>query len=182
MKILKVTLLSAVVAAFGFTAAQAALPAPTIGVVDKMSILQKLPVIEKLKKDVESHQGAFKAELAKYEKDFRAAEEKLQEDQKKLSQDELAKKYDAYQKRLVEVNKIIKDRKEKLEKPFVDAMTKVDTAIQEAVSKVAKEKGLNLVLYPMSVAYADSELNVTDEVAAIVKKTLPEIKIEAPKK
>ncbi|MBS0185428.1 MAG: OmpH family outer membrane protein [Proteobacteria bacterium] len=156
----------------------AALPAPVIGVVDIQKILADLPVTKEIQKQLENLRKSFATEVGKYEAELRKADTSLAEAQKKLSEAEFAKKRTAFENRIGEVQKIVEGRKAQLDKAFAGAMEKVNAKVMEAISQVAKAKGLNLVLFPMSVAYSAENLDVSKEVSEIVKKTLTNVKIE----
>jgi len=159
-------------------AADAALPAPVIGVVDIQKILADLPVTKEIQKQLENLRKSFATEVGKYEAELRKADTSLAEAQKKLSEAEFAKKRTTFENRIGEVQKIVEGRKAQLDKAFAGAMEKVNAKVMEAISEVAKARGLNLVLFPMSVAYSAENLDVSKEVSEIVKKTLTNVKIE----
>lgn len=158
--------------------AESAIPAPVVGVVDIQKILADLPVTKKIQEQLEKLRKDFAAEVGKYEGELRKADKSLAEAQKKLSEAEFAKKRSAFEARITEVQQIVEKRKGQLDKSFAGAMEKVNTKVMEAISQVAKAKGLNLVLFPMSVAYSAETLDVSKEVSEIVKKTLTDVKIE----
>ncbi len=163
-------------------AVEATLPAPVVGVVDIQKILADLPVTKEIQKQLEELRKSFAAEVGKYETELRKADKSLAEAQKKLSEAEFAKKRTAFESRIAEVQKIVESRKAQLDKAFSGAMEKVNAKVMEAISQVAKSKGLNLVLFPMSVAYSDEKLDVSKEVSEIVKKTLTNVKIDMSEK
>ena len=163
-------------------AAESTLPAPVVGVVDIQKILADLPVTKEIQKQLEELRKSFAAEVGKYETELRKADKSLAEAQKKLSEAEFAKKRTAFESRIAEVQKIVESRKAQLDKAFSGAMEKVNAKVMEAISQVAKSKGLNLVLFPMSVAYSDEKLDVSKEVSEIVKKTLTNVKIDMSEK
>lgn len=162
--------------------AKAAIPAPAVGVADIQKILADLPVTKKIQERLETLRKDFAAEVGKFEAELRKSEKSLVEAQKKLSETEFAKKRDAFEKRIAEVQKIVETRKGQLDKAFGDAMEKVNKKIVEAIEQVAKEKNLNLVLYPMGVAYSAEALDISKEVSEIVKKTLTNVQIDMPAK
>ncbi len=163
-------------------AAEAALPAPVIGVVDIQKILADLPVTKEIQKQLEDLRKSFATEVGKYEAELRKADKSLAEAQKKLSETEFAKKRTAFENRIGEVQKIVETRKAQLDKALSGAMEKVNAKVMEAISQVAKAKGLNLVLFPMSVAYSAETLDISKEVSEIVKKTLTNVKIDMSEK
>lgn len=158
--------------------AQSVLPAPAIGVVDIQKILSDLPVMKKIQEQFEQVRKQFAAEVGKYEGELRKAEKSLVDSQKKLSEAEFAKKREAFEKRIGEVQKIVEGRKAQLDKALSGAMEKVNAKVTEAVAQVAKTKGLNLVFYPMGLAYSADTLDISKDVSEIVKKTLTDVKIE----
>jgi outer membrane protein len=157
------------------------LPAPVIGVVDIQKILVDLPVTKKIQEQLEKLRKDFAAEVGKYESELRKSEKSLVDSQKKLSEAEFAKKREAFEKRIGEVQTTVEKRKGQLDKTFASAMEKVNNKIMDAISQVAKAKGLNLVLFPMSVAYSADNLDISKEVSDIVKTTLTDVKIELDK-
>lgn len=151
-------------------------------VVDLQKVLAELPVTKDIQKQLESLRQAFATEVKGYETELRNAEKNLIESQKKLSEAEFVKKREGFEKRIGEVQKIVEKRKEQLDKAFAEAMEKVNSKIMDAINVVSKEKGLSLVLFPMSVAYYAESLDISKEVSKIVKDTLTSVKIDLPKK
>lgn len=151
-------------------------------VVDLQKVLADLPVTKDIQKQLEALRVSFASEVKGYETELRNAEKNLIESQKKLSEAEFVKKRESFEKRIGEVQKIVEKRKEQLDKAFAEAMEKVNSKIMDAITQVSKEKKLSLVFFPMSVAYYDASLDISKEVAKIVKDTLTSVKIDLPKK
>ncbi len=151
-------------------------------VVDLQKVLADLPVTKDIQKQLEDLRQSFAKEVKGYETELRNAEKNLIESQKKLSEAEFIKKRESFEKRIGEVQKIVEKRKEQLDKAFAEAMEKVNGKIMDAIKVVSTEKGLSLVLFPMSVAYYADSLDVSKDVSKIVKGTLTSVKIDLPKK
>lgn len=167
-------------------AADSAAPASNfvayIGVIDAQKVLADLPVMKKVQEQLEKMRKDFAAEVSGYETELRKAEKALVEAQKKLSEAEFAKKREAFEKRINEVQTVVENRKSQLDKALADAMKKINEKVEAAIAQVAKSKNLNIILPSMSVAYSAEALDVSKEVSEIVKKTLTDVKIETPKK
>ncbi len=153
-----------------------------VGVIDAQKVLADLPVMKKVQEQLEKMRKDFATEVSGYETELRKAEKSLVEAQKKLSEAEFAKKREAFEKRISEVQTIVENRKGQLDKALADAMKKINEKVEAAIAQVAKSKNLNIILPSMSVAYSAEALDVSKEVSEIVKKTLTDVKIETPKK
>jgi len=168
LKLLKVVvpalLLSASVSAF------AATDAPKIGIFDMQQMMQSSPLVDQLNKKLQDQ--------------FKPRQDKIAASQKELG-DEINKMNDTNSKmtnddRTRLKNKIVSDRaayeamaksyQEDLSKAQNDAMQKLMTKLQSAVSEVAQKDGYTLVVQKGAVLYSDPKSDVTSQVLDVMPK------------
>ena len=151
-----------------------------MGVVNIEKILERLPITQNIKDQIEAIRQVFAEEVGVHEASLRAEDKKLTEDQKILSGADFSLKREAFEKSIENVQEIVKKRKAQLDSAFSDAMEKVNGAVMTAISAVAQTKELDIVLFPMSVAYSRDDFDISEEVSKIVRHTLREVKVEMP--
>ena len=149
--------------------AHAAEAAQKIGYVNTAQVFQALPqreaVVQKMQKDFKSKADELKA----IKKKAKTKIEKLQRDGELLGQEEIEKlridiaKLDSEYKVKAQALEQASARREAEEK------AKLFKTIQQAVDKVAKKKGYDLVIDTSSLQYASPEYNISEDVIKALK-------------
>lgn len=149
--------------------AHAAEAAQKIGYVNTAQVFQALPqreaVVQKMQKDFKGKAD----ELKSIQKKAKSKIEKLQRDGELLGQDEVEKlridiaKLDSEYKVKAQALEQASARREAEEK------AKLFKTIQQAVEKVAKKKGYDMVVDTSALQYANEEYNISEDVIKSLK-------------
>ncbi|AUI87439.1 molecular chaperone [Vibrio azureus] len=149
--------------------AHAAEAAQKIGYVNTAQVFQALPqreaVVQKMQKDFKGKAD----ELKSIQKKAKSKIEKLQRDGELLGQDEVEKlridiaKLDSEYKVKAQALEQTSARREAEEK------AKLFKTIQQAVEKVAKKKGYDMVVDTSALQYANEEYNISEDVIKSLK-------------
>ncbi len=141
-----------------------------IGVVDVQEMMQKIPQVTAMQKQLQSKfnpqtkkikamQQQLQADLAKYNKN------------KSIMKDKNKK---ALQKKIMDEQNKLRTMQINFQEQAMDAQKKAMQSIlsdvEAAVKKVAKDQNLNLVLTKASIAYNDDDMDITDKVIKELKK------------
>jgi outer membrane protein len=141
-----------------------------IGVVDVQEMMQKIPQVTAMQKELQSK---FDPQTKK----IRSMQQQLQADLAKFNKNSSVMK-NADKKKM---QKKIVDEQNKLRAVQIDfqqqamdaqkkAMQSILSDVEVAVKKVAKDQNLNLVLTKASIAYNDDDMDITDKVIKELKK------------
>ena len=169
LKLLKVVvpalLLSASVSAFAASDA-----APKIGIFDMQQMMQSSPLVDQLNKKLQEQFKPRQDKIAAAQKELGDEINKINDTNSKMTNDERTKLK----------NKIVSDRsayeamaksyQEDLTKAQNEAMQKLMTKLQSAVSEVAQKDGYTLVVQKGAVLYSDPKSDVTSQVLDVMPK------------
>lgn len=163
-----VVLLASVFAVFVSAAAYA--DDMKIGVVDVRQVLQKSPQVAQMQAKLQQEFGARDKQIQQAQQQLQANVEKLNRDGSVMSANDrnaLIKSTQTEQQNLRSMQ--MEFQKDVYAKQNA-AMQTILGQVQEVVTKVAKEKGLTLVLSKEAVAYANNDTDITSEVISQVDK------------
>lgn len=170
---------------FAFLAIVVAFNAPTfayaqtsIAVVDVQSLLSQSDASKDIQKQVKARRDKLQAEFSKYEKELRDNEKSIIEDRANMSAEEFAKKREGFEKDIISKQKIVQDKKSKLESGVTKATTTVRGEIAKIVASIADDRGYDVVLTRQSVVIVSKETDITAEVMEKLNKSLPKLKLD----
>jgi len=145
--------------------------APAIAWIDAQKILDQTKAGQSIKTRVEAFRDSRQTVIDTDESELKELEDKLgrqssllSDDARKESQVEFQRKLSEYQKKVVQLNRELQDKKDELLKEFNDVLTR-------AVKKVAGAAGYSYVFDyggEGSVLYAAPQYDLTDKVMAEV--------------
>ena len=75
------------------------------------------------------------------------------------------------------VRELTQKRRQQLEQVSTEAVSKVERALFEVLTKIAEERGLNVVLPTSQVLFFSRQIDLTDEVLAQLNATLSEVPV-----
>jgi outer membrane protein len=141
-----------------------------IGVVDVRQVLQNSPQVKQMQTKLQDEFGARDKQIQAAQQQMQANVEKLNRDGAVMSASDrnaLIKTTQTEQTNLREMQATF--QKDVYAKQNA-AMQNILAQVQEAVSKIAKEKNLTLVLSKEAVAYAGNDVDITSDVAKQFQK------------
>lgn len=149
--------------------------APKIAIVDVQALMGKSKAGKSIESQVNKQRESFKGEFTKLEKelvDLRKGLEKI--DQKS---EEFATKRKDLEKRMLEANGLVQQRRQALDKGAAKAIMDLEREIVIVVGEMAKAEGYALVVRSQSVVVAANELDITDKALAALDKKVSDIKV-----
>ncbi len=149
----------------------------SIAMVDVEKILSESKASKSLQAQIQSKREAFQKEFSAKEKELKGRETTLIQEKEKLSAEEFAKKRKSYEEKIIETRKLFQKRRNGLDSGLNKAMSELRKSIVDAASKVADEKGYDLLLTRESVLIADKKLDVTNEVLKKLDEIQGDIKL-----
>lgn len=183
------TLLAALAPAALLVAAPAAAQTPTrVGVIEVQRIVQDSAMGKESLARVQKAQAGKQDELAKRQKELRDMEQKIQEQNKTLSEDALEKLNKDYQSRALEMKRFQDDAQRELEELQRRELGELEKKVMPVIQQVSKEEGYQLVFnkFQSGLLYADEAVDLTDKVITKFNSALatapakPEAKPAAP--
>jgi Skp family chaperone for outer membrane proteins len=175
MHILKLSIITLLFSALTLGAAPAM--AGDIGVINIQKILQESKAAKSVRKQLQAKQKEFQKELGAKQKKLLEQDKKLVEQRNKISKEAFEKKVKEFQKSANEAQRTIQKKKAALDKGFAQALNTIQTKISNIAAKIAKEKGLDVIIAASQIVYADSKLDVTSAVLSKLNAEMSTIKV-----
>ncbi len=155
-----------------------------IGIVDIQALLRDSKAGKSIQKQMEGLEKTFRDDVAKQEKDLRAADEQLGRQRTVLSQEAFEAKRIELQKQIAEAQGKVQEKKRILDTAFGKAVEQVQTKAVQIIAKVAEAKKLLLVMPRTQVILAENSMDLTAGVLTKLDAELDYVKVvlESPKK
>ena len=172
---------AALVAATTTFAGAQDIPPAKIAVLDTQKILRNSSAAAGIRVQVKQQREIYQDEFARQERELRAAEEELTRQRTILSSEAFIQKRREFAARVAAVERGVEARKRELDQAYGTGIKQVERALAGIIAELAKERRFNLVLsrtrVQAVVLYADSALNISDEVLLRLNERLPSVKV-----
>lgn len=150
----------------------------TIGVVNVAKIMQTSKAATSVREQMQTKQKSFQAELDAKEKALLAEDQALVKEKGSADKAAFEKKVKAFREKAATEQRAVQGKKAQLDKSFAAALEEIQKNVLDIVKQVAAEKKLNLVVSSAQVLYADTALDVTDEVLKRLDSKLPTVAVK----
>lgn len=150
-----------------------------IAAIDMARIFTESKAVQDIQRQVKKKGDSFQKEITGLEDIARAEAEKLEKEKEQLSHLMYAQRQEEIQKKVVTFQNLAIDRKEQVDKAYMQAMDQVKDAFQVVLGQVAKERGVAIVHPVQQVVYMDPDLalDITDLVMDKLDKKLPKVPV-----
>ncbi len=153
-----------------------------VAVLDVQAILRNAKAVKSIREQITKFGSSFEEEIEKERAEIRKANQELARQRTILSPEAFAEKRRKFEKRVVEVQRLVQKRQRELDKTRNLAMGVVNKAYTEIVSKVANENNLAVIVRKAQTAYSVKALDITSEILTRLDKKLPTVKVSEPGK
>ena len=151
-----------------------------IAVLDLETIRRKASVVKDIRAQITVFRKGFQADVEREEKALREANQELAKKRTILTPESFAEERRKFEQRVVEVQRIVQQRKQSLAKVRGDAMVQVEGKLNIIITDLAKKLGIVLVLNRSQTIMADRSLEITQDVLAELDKVMPKLQVTAP--
>lgn len=160
-------------------AATPALAESNVGVVNVGKIMQSSKAASSVRSQLQTKQKSFQADLDAKEKALFSEDQALAKLSKETT-DKAAfeKKVKDFRAKAATEQRAIQTKKAQLDKAFASALDDIQKNMNEIVKQIAAEKKLNVVIASSQVLYADTTLDITDEVLSRLDSKLPSVAVK----
>lgn len=153
-----------------------------VAVLDVQAILRNAKAVKSIRKQITKFGSKFEEEIEKERTEIRKANQELARQRTILSPDVFAEKRRKFEKRVVEVQRLVQKRQRELDKSRNQAMEVVNKTYTKIVSKMANENSLAVIIRKAQTAFSVKGLDITSEILARLDKKLPTVKVAEPGK
>ncbi|NQV84372.1 MAG: OmpH family outer membrane protein [Rhodospirillales bacterium] len=151
-------------------------------VLDVQKILRNAKAVKNIREQITTYGTNFEKEIEKERGKLREANQELSRQRTILAPEAFAEKRREFEKRVVEVQRMVQQRQRDLEISRNTAMAVVNKSYIEIISKISNEQNLAIIIRKAQTAYAAPTLDLTNDVLARLDKNLPTVKVAKPGK
>ncbi len=151
------------------------IPQTRVAILDYQRILRDSAAAVDIRAQIERQRKIYQEEITKQEQELRAADQELGRQRAILSSEAFTQKRREFEERVAEVQRGVQTRKRELDQAYDYGIKQVQGALVEIIAELAEEHGFNLVLSRQQVVFADTSLNVSDEVLLRLNERLSNV-------
>jgi outer membrane protein len=156
------------------------LPTTIAAVIDYQRILKDAAAAKSIREQIATRRQAYQDEINQEEQRLREADQSFAKQRSLLTPEALAEKRRDFEKEVVDVQRLVQERRRALDRASAIALNEVKKALIDIVTGIAEERGFNVVLAASEVLFFASEIDITGEVLAKLDGQLPEVAVPDP--
>ena len=137
-------------------------------------------VVKGIRSQIEEYRKQFQDDIEKEEKALRDATQELAKKRTILAPEAFAQERRKFEQRVVEVQRLVQQRRQELGKAQSDAMVKVELKLNDIINKMAEDRKIDLVLKRSQTIMVARSLEITKDVLEVLDKTLPKVEVAKP--
>ncbi len=149
-----------------------------IAVVDVQTILDLSTAVTGIRASIEKLSQDLQKEFSNRELELKLIESKLIEKQESISKEVFAKEVLVFNKKVTEEQKIVQEKKIRLEQAHSKAISRVNGVAMKIIKDLAQKRHFSVVFPSTQVLYADEALNITEEVLIKLNNTIPSVEVK----
>lgn len=153
-------------------------PSAVIGVLSVPDVMANSTAAQEIEKTLGARRDALQADAQKEQASWREVQQQIQSG-KGLTQEQAQAKLRALQERVARAQRDFRERNRIIQEAAQVALGQVERTLVQVIKQVAAAHGMNLVLHREQVALSMPALDVTQNVADVLNKSLPRVFIPA---
>ena len=153
------------------------LPATVAAVIDYQRVLREAAAARSIREQIEGQRKAYQEEISREEQRLHEADKAFAKQRSVLTPEAFAEKRRAFEQEVVEVQRMVQERRRALDEVSAQALNEVKKALIEVVTSIADERGFNLVLPSSEVLFFSRRIDLTEEVLAKLDARLPDVRV-----
>lgn len=153
------------------------LPATVAAVIDYQEILREAKAARSIREQIEARRRTYQDEISREEERLTGIDQELAKQRSILSAEALAEKRRELEKEVLEVQRLVQERRRELDQASAAALNEVKKVLIEIVTGMAEERGFNLVLPSSEVLFFARRIDLTEEVLAELDRRLPDVQV-----
>lgn len=151
-----------------------------VAVLDVQRILREAKSMKNIRDQIGALRKTYQEEIEKLQADLRTANEEVRRKRSILSPEAFDEERRKFDQRVAEVQRIVQQRNQQLDRANADAVVQVQKAYNEIVLELANERAYGLIFRKSATIIVHPPIEVTPEVLARLDKRLPTVKVVAP--
>ena len=153
------------------------LPPTVAAVIDYQQILREAKAARSIREQIEGRREAYQGEIGREEERLLEADQAFAKQRSLLTPEARAERRREFEKEVVEVQRMVQERRQKLDRASAAALNQVKQALIEIVTGIAEARGFNLVLPSSEVLFFARSIDLTQEVMSELDRRLPDVRV-----
>ncbi|MDH5747839.1 MAG: OmpH family outer membrane protein [Rhodospirillales bacterium] len=151
-----------------------------IAIINIDAIRANAEVVKDIQRQIKTLRTEFQKDIQKEEEELRNANQELARQRGILSPEAFAQERKKFEQRLVEVQRLVQNRKQDLEKVRSDALRQVEIKLNKIVIDIANKQGITLVLRTEQLIFWAKPLEITGVVLKELNAVMSSLKVAVP--
>lgn len=175
--------LYAIAAAVLFASAPAvqAQEAVSIATVNYQKLMSSSTAAKNAHEQIENKMKSMQSEISKKDKQFQKDHQELDKKRSVLSKEAFEAKRRSFSDKVTAAQKEVQSKRSMLDSASERAGSEIQKTISSIIAEMAKEKNFSIAVPTAQILYADSKLDITEEVLARLNKQLPKVDVKFTK-
>lgn len=153
------------------------LPATVAAVIDYQKIMREADAARSIQTQVEARRRSYQAEISREEQRLHEADKEFAKQRSLLTPEAFAERRREFEEEVVEVQRLVQERRRELDQVTAIALDEVRTVLIEIVTGIAEQRGFNLVLPSSEVLFFANRIDLTVDVMAQLNQRLPRVTV-----
>lgn len=154
--------------------------ATIIGIVDADRLLADSLAAKGVRLEREKYANTYQAQVKDMETKLRAEDQELSQQRGVLAPDVFQQRATAFQQKLADFQGQVKEKQDRLDYSFQQAMQEIGNTIVLISGEVAKAQGITTVIARNQVVYVDPSMDITAPILERINQRLPAVKFQDP--
>ena len=163
-------------------AVAADLPPAQIAVLDYQAVLRESSAAQQVRRQVDEYRRTYQEELGREEEELRAEEQELKRLRGTMPQAEFDERRRSFERRVQDAQRRAQDQAREIDRMFNRAMGELRRKMAPIVADLTKQLGFNLVVDKGQILFAARPLDISEEVAAALNRSVPRLELERPER
>lgn len=148
-----------------------------VAVVDIEAILEHSMAIKHIKSSISEISNQIQNNLTQQEIELKRIEEELVKQRGIIVEAEFNNKVNEFNKKVTAAQQEVQKQKTALEHAHSEAIAQIHKSVTTIIKNLTKKHDFNLVLFGSQVLFAESKLNITDEIIENLNQILPTVEL-----
>lgn len=151
-----------------------------MGVVNTDRVLQESLAAQGVRLERDRYAQQYQAQIKDEEAKLRAEDQELSQQRSVMAPEVFQQRAQAFQQKLAEFQNQVRDKQERLDYAFQQAMQEIGLTIVSVTHEVAKQQGINAVAAHNQLLYFDPTMDITSPVITSLNQRLASVKFQDP--
>ncbi len=152
--------------------------APTIATVNYQMLMSSSTAAKSAHEQIETKVKSMQSEISKKDETFQKEHQEIEKQHNVLSKEAFTEKTRSFTEKVTNAQKEVQSKRAMLDAASERAGAEIQKTITDIIADMAKEKGFIIAMPTSQILYADSKLDITNEVLERLNKKLPKVDVK----